>query len=118
MEQGEGEGPTGGGEAQFATIGGLTSALYRAISGPPGGQDFALFRRACHPQSRMVRTGVDGEGRPTLRSFSADRAAPARSRPAEAAGEDSLSKQRPGNWLAFIRREATYRRSNRRRVVT
>lgn len=59
-------------EADFTTIGGLMDALYRAISGPPGGQDFALFRRAVHPDVRMVRTGVDGEGRRTLLSMSAD----------------------------------------------
>jgi hypothetical protein len=59
-------------EADFTTIGGLMDALYRAISGPPGGQDFGLFRRAVHADLRMVRTGIGGDGRPTLLSMSAD----------------------------------------------
>ena len=56
----------------LTSIPALMEALYRAISGPPGGQDFDLARRIWHPELRMVRTGVDAEGRPTLRSFSAD----------------------------------------------
>ena len=61
-----------GSDGQFATVGGVMAALYRAISGAPGGQDFALFRSAVHPDLRMVRTGVDADGRPSLLSFSAD----------------------------------------------
>ncbi len=61
-----------GATADFTTVGGLMSALYRAISGPPGGQDFATFRAACHPDLRMVRTGVDAAGAPTILSMSAD----------------------------------------------
>jgi hypothetical protein len=62
----------GDGEDQFGTIDALMTALYKAISGPPGGQDFALFRRACHPDLRMVRTALGEEGRPVATSFSAD----------------------------------------------
>ena len=72
MEAAGGEGPVAGGEAEFETVGGLMAALYRAISGPPGGRDFALFRRACHPDLRMVRTGLDSEGRPTALALSRD----------------------------------------------
>jgi hypothetical protein len=59
-------------QAEFATVGGLMAALYRSISGPPGGRDFALARRVWHPDVRLVRTGLDAEGRPAVLSFSAD----------------------------------------------
>ena len=58
-------------QPDFTTVEGLMSALYRAISGPPGGQDFALFRSACHPDLRMVRTGLDEAGRPIVLSMAA-----------------------------------------------
>jgi hypothetical protein len=61
------------GEAEeFATIDALMGALYRSVSGPPGGQDFGLMRRAWHPDLRLVRTGLDPAGRPVASSFSAD----------------------------------------------
>ena len=46
----------------------LLAAFYSNISGPAGkprspADDAALF----HPQARLMRTGVDGEGRPWLR---------------------------------------------------
>jgi hypothetical protein len=62
----------GGGEAEFATLDGLFGALYSSISGPPGGQDFALSRRIHHPDARLVRTGIDADGRPRALSFSVD----------------------------------------------
>ncbi|MFL6845181.1 MAG: hypothetical protein ACJ8ER_09905 [Allosphingosinicella sp.] len=57
---------------EFATIEALMSALYSSISGPPGGQDWALSRRLCHPDVRMVRTRLDEAGRPVAYSFSGD----------------------------------------------
>jgi hypothetical protein len=62
----------GGEEAEFATLDALFEALYSSISGPPGRQDFALSRRIHHPGARLVRTGLDGSGRPVARSFSVD----------------------------------------------
>jgi hypothetical protein len=61
-----------GNAEEFATIGALMTALYRSISGPPGGQDFELARRVWHPDLRLVRTGLDEAGSPVARSFSAD----------------------------------------------
>jgi hypothetical protein len=61
-----------GGTEDFATIGQLMTALYESISGPPGGQDFELSRRVCHPDVRLVRTRLDESGRPVAFSFSAD----------------------------------------------
>ncbi len=58
-------------EPDLTTIGGLITALYSAISGPPGGQDFDLIRRICHSEVRLVRTRLDEEGRPVAFSFSA-----------------------------------------------
>jgi hypothetical protein len=60
-----------GGDSEFGTVEAVMTALYKAISGPPGGQDFDLFRRACHPDLRMVRTRLDAQGRPVAASFSA-----------------------------------------------
>ena len=62
----------GADETLFATLDGLFAALYGSISGPPGGQDFALSRRIFHPDARLVRTGIDEAGRPRLQSFSVD----------------------------------------------
>ena len=58
------------GEDEFGTINALMAALYRSISGPPGGQDFALARRIHHPDVRLVRTRLDEQGRPVASSFS------------------------------------------------
>jgi hypothetical protein len=58
--------------AEFATIDPLMAALYSSISGPPGGQDFELSRRLCHPDVRLVRTRLDEAGRPVAFSFSGE----------------------------------------------
>jgi hypothetical protein len=62
----------GEGDEEFATIDALMGALYSSISGPPGGQDFALSRRLYHPDVRLVRTGLGAEGRPVALSFSGE----------------------------------------------
>lgn len=46
----------------------VVAALYRAISGPPGGQDWELERLIHHPDARMVRTRLEG-GEPVVYSF-------------------------------------------------
>jgi hypothetical protein len=56
--------------AEFETIDALMTALYSSISGPPGGQDFELSRRLCHPDVRLVRTRLDEAGKPVAFSFS------------------------------------------------
>ena len=60
------------GEEEFGTIDALMTALYGSISGPPGGQDFALSRRLHHPDVRLVRTRLDEDGRPVALSFSGE----------------------------------------------
>ena len=60
------------GTHEFATIDALMTALYSSISGPPGGQDFALSRRLQHPDVRLVRTRLDEAGKPVAFSFSGD----------------------------------------------
>jgi hypothetical protein len=57
---------------EFETIDRLMTALYSSISGPPGGQDFELSRRLCHPDVRLVRTRLDEAGRPVAFSFSGE----------------------------------------------
>src|SRR6185295_3194445 len=47
----------------------VIGALYRAISGPPGGQDFELERLIHHKDARMVRTKLDEDGKPAAFSF-------------------------------------------------
>ena len=59
-----------GDESEFATIEVVMSALYRSISGPPGGQDFELSSRIYHPDVRLVRTRLDETGKPIALSFS------------------------------------------------
>ena len=59
-------------EPDFSSLDVLFDALYSSISGPPGGQDFELSRSIHHPDARLVRTGVDSSGKPTLISFSVD----------------------------------------------
>ncbi|HYD36275.1 MAG TPA: hypothetical protein VEA60_01600 [Allosphingosinicella sp.] len=59
-------------EPEFATIDELMEALYRSISGPPGGQDFELSSRLQHPDVRLVRTRLDSGGRPVALSFSGE----------------------------------------------
>ena len=54
---------------QFTELDELITALYTAISGPDGGQDWDLERRICHPDARMVRTRVAEDGRPLMWSF-------------------------------------------------
>jgi hypothetical protein len=67
-----GEAEMDGGEPDFTDIGSLMAALYRAISGPPGGQDFELSRRIYHPSARLVRTKLDERGKPVAYIFSLD----------------------------------------------
>jgi hypothetical protein len=47
----------------------VIGALYRAISGPAGGQDFELERLIHHKDARMVRTRLDENGKPVAFSF-------------------------------------------------
>jgi hypothetical protein len=50
------------------SIDAIIGALYRAISGPPGGQDWELERLIHHPDARMVRTRIEN-GKPIAYSF-------------------------------------------------
>ena len=50
----------------------LTDTLYRAVSAAPGQRDWAAVRRAYHPEARLVRTGLDAEGRPFAKVMSLD----------------------------------------------
>jgi hypothetical protein len=50
----------------------LTDTLYRAVSAGPGQRDWAAVRRAYHPEARLVRTGLDAEGRPFAKVMSLD----------------------------------------------
>lgn len=47
-------------------------AFYSSVSGPPGGQDWALSDALFHPDSRMVRTRLDEAGKPIALSFDID----------------------------------------------
>ena len=69
-----------GDDTEFATIDRLMTALYGSISGPPGGQDFELSRRLCHPDVRLVRTRLDEAGKPVAFSFSGEEYGPMRRR--------------------------------------
>ena len=50
----------------------LMAEFYATISGPAGPRDWLRERAIFHPQARLMRTGVDGEGRPWIRVMSVD----------------------------------------------
>jgi Domain of unknown function (DUF4440) len=50
----------------------LTRTLYRAVSAAPGQRDWAAVRRCYHPQARLVRTGLDADGKPFTRVMALD----------------------------------------------
>lgn len=54
---------------EFAQIDDLLTALYTAISGPPGGQDWDLERKLYHESARLVRTRVAEDGTPIAFPF-------------------------------------------------
>jgi hypothetical protein len=53
----------------FSRIEAIMDALYNAISGPPGGQDWELDRKLFHPEARLVRTRVAEDGTPIAFCF-------------------------------------------------
>ncbi len=56
----------------FSDIDTVIKALYTAISGPPGGQDWELEKQLYHADARLVRTRVAEDGSPLLFSFDVD----------------------------------------------
>lgn len=48
----------------------VITALYAAISGGPGEQDWDLAFDLYHPAARLVRTGLDEDGKAVAHSFS------------------------------------------------
>ena len=50
----------------------LTATLDRAVSAPPGERDWPAVRRIYHPEARLVRTGLDPEGKPFARVMGLD----------------------------------------------
>lgn len=55
--------------AEFRAI---TRRLYELVSTPPGQQDWDSVRELYHPRATLVRTGVDGEGRPFVLAMTLD----------------------------------------------
>lgn len=54
----------------LSAIEGVLDELYAAISGPAGPRDLERERRLFHPEARLMRTGVDANGRPWIRVMS------------------------------------------------
>jgi hypothetical protein len=50
----------------------VVTAMYASISGPPGGQDWALSQRLFHPRAQMIRTKLDATGRPVAMVFTVE----------------------------------------------
>jgi Domain of unknown function (DUF4440) len=48
----------------------MTRALYRAVSAPAGQRDWDAVRHYYHPDARLVRTGVEPDGKPFARVMS------------------------------------------------
>jgi hypothetical protein len=50
----------------------LIEAFYATISGPAGSQDWERAKLLFHPDARLVRTRLDGQGQPAAFSFSVE----------------------------------------------
>ncbi len=50
----------------------MTATLYRAVSAAPGERDWDAVRRIYHPEARLVRTGLEPDGRPFTKVMSLD----------------------------------------------
>jgi len=50
----------------------LIDEFYAIISGPAGPRDWSRERAILHPQARLMRTGVDENGKPWIRVMSLD----------------------------------------------
>jgi hypothetical protein len=55
---------------QRAAIGAVIDEMYDMISGPAGPRDGSRQRKVFHPEARQMRTGVDGQGAPSIRIMS------------------------------------------------
>ncbi len=53
-------------------IGAVIDEMYAMISGPAGPRDWSRQANCFLPEARQVRTGVDEQGRPAMRSMSLD----------------------------------------------
>ena len=51
-------------------VGAVVDEMYAMISGPAGPRDWARQTGCFHPESRQMRTGVDGEGAPWIKIMS------------------------------------------------
>ena len=59
-------------DTDTASPGAIVHALYACISGPAGApRDWARFAGLLHPTARLMRTGLDASGLPTLRVMGA-----------------------------------------------
>jgi hypothetical protein len=56
--------------SDFSSIEAVLTELYAAISGPAGPRDLGRELRLYHPGGRLMRTGVDEDGRPWIRVMS------------------------------------------------
>ncbi|WDI30768.1 hypothetical protein PUV54_12475 [Hyphococcus flavus] len=56
----------------YHSIDDVITAMYAAISGEPGKQDWALSRSLFHEKARLVRTRLDDAGKPIALSFDVD----------------------------------------------
>lgn len=56
--------------SDFSSIEAVLTELYAAISGPAGPRDLERELRLYHPGGRLMRTGVDDDGRPWIRVMS------------------------------------------------
>lgn len=56
----------------FSNMDTVITGIYTAISGPPGGQDWALEDQLFHADARLVRTRVADDGTPIHFAFTVD----------------------------------------------
>lgn len=56
----------------FESLDMLIEAMYRAVSGPERGLDVEMERQIFTPDARLIRCGVDEQGRPWRKEMSLD----------------------------------------------
>ena len=53
-------------------LGALIAEFYDTVSGPAGARDWSREREIFHPAARLMRTGVDEQGKPWIRVMNVD----------------------------------------------
>ena len=59
-------------ERDRAEIGAAVDEMYAMISGPAGPRDWSRQANCFHPEARQIRTWIDADGRPAMKTMGLD----------------------------------------------